>query len=68
LVSSGGPISTAIGHVLGVPHQARIALNLQIRNSSVSEFHFSSKQHSLLSYNTLPHLDSLEHKSWITYA
>ena len=68
LVSSGGPISTAIGHVLGVAHPARIALNLQIRNSAVSEFHFTAKQHSLVSYNTLPHLEPVEHKSWITYA
>ena len=68
IVSSGGPISTSIGHVLDVPHPARIALNLQIRNSSVSEFHFSAKQHSLVSFNTLPHLDPVEHKNWITYA
>ena len=68
LVSSGGPIATAVGHLLDVNVQARIALNMQIRNSAVSEFHFSIKQHKLLTFNTLPHLDPVVHKSWITYA
>ncbi len=68
MVSSGGPISTAIGYVLGVPHTARVALNLQIRNSSVSEIQFSNKNQTLHTYNTLPHLDTIAHKEWITYA
>ena len=68
LVSSGGPIATAVGYLLDVNVQARIDLNMQIRNSAVSEFHFSTKQHKLLTFNTLPHLDPVVHKSWITYA
>jgi hypothetical protein len=38
LVSSGGPISTAVGHVLGTSPETTIELNLRIRNSSVTEF------------------------------
>jgi broad specificity phosphatase PhoE len=68
LVSSGGPIATAVGHVLGTRPETTIELNLRIRNSSVTEFVFNPKRHSLVSYNTLPHLDALEHASWITYA
>ena len=68
LVSSGGPIATAVGHVLGTRPEATIELNLRIRNSSVTEFAFNPKRHSLVSYNTLPHLDAPEHASWITYA
>jgi len=68
VISSGGPISSAIGHVLGAPTESIVELNLRIRNSSVSELIFSPKRYSLLSYNTLPHLDSTEHKGWVTYA
>jgi len=59
LVSSGGPISTA---------EATIELNLRIRNSAVTEFQFNPKRHTLLTYNTLPHLDHQDYKSWVTYA
>ena len=68
LVSSGGPISTAVGHILEVPPQATIDLNMRIRNSAVTEFAFTPKRHMLLTYNTLPHLDSAHHQEWITYA
>ncbi len=68
LVSSGGPISMAVGHVLGLSHEATIELNLRIRNSAVTEFIFNPKRHTLLSFNTLPHLGQPEHAAWMTYA
>ena len=68
LVSSGGPISTAVGHILGCPPEATIELNLRIRNSSVTEFAFTPKRHMLVTYNTLPHLDAPEYAEWVTYA
>ena len=68
IVSSGGPISTAVGRVLGTPPETTIELNLRIRNTALTEFAFSPKRHMLVSYNTLPHLDSAEHHSWVTYA
>jgi len=68
LVSSGGPIATAVGHVLGTSPETTIELNLRIRNCSVTEFAFTPKRHMLVTYNTLPHLDAPEHASWITYA
>ena len=68
LVSSGGPISTAVGHILGAPAETTIELNMRIRNSAVTEFAFNPKRHMLLTYNTLPHLDSAAHAGWITYA
>jgi broad specificity phosphatase PhoE len=66
VVSSGGPISTAVGHVLGTSAQTTIELNLRIRNSSVTEFAFTPKRHILVTYNTLPHLEELP--DWVTYA
>ena len=68
IVSSGGPISTAVGHVLGTTPKTTIELNLRIRNSSVTEFAFNPKRHMLVTYNTLPHLDAPEHADWVTYA
>jgi broad specificity phosphatase PhoE len=68
VVSSGGPIATAVGHVLGTTPETTIELNMRIRNSAVTEFVFNPKRHTLLSYNTLPHLDQPEHASWVTYA
>jgi broad specificity phosphatase PhoE len=66
IVSSGGPISTAVGHVLGTSAQTTIELNLRIRNSSVTEFAFTPKRHMLVTYNTLPHLE--DKPEWVTYA
>ena len=68
LVSSGGPIATAVGQVLGTSPDTTIELNLRIRNSSVTEFSFTPRRHILMTYNTLPHLDADEHASWVTYA
>jgi broad specificity phosphatase PhoE len=68
LVSSGGPIATAVGQVMGTSPEATIELNMRIRNSSVTEFAFSPKRHRLMTYNTLPHLDAAEYADWVTYA
>lgn len=68
LVSSGGPISTAIGHILGTAPEKTIELNLQIRNSAVTEFLFTPKRHLLLSFNSLAHMDDAQYADWITYS
>ena len=68
LVSSGGPISTAVGHVLGTSPETTIEMNLRIRNASITEFAFTPKRHMLVTYNTLPHLDHADHAKWVTYS
>lgn len=68
LVSSGGPISTAVGQVLGTSPEVTIALNMRLRNIAVTEFSISPKRLMLQSFNTLNHLDTAEHRSWITSA
>ncbi len=68
MVSSGGPIATAVGRVLGTTPEVTIELNMRIRNSAVTEFVVSPKRHALLSFNTLPHLDADEFAGWETYA
>jgi broad specificity phosphatase PhoE len=67
VVSSGGPISTVVARTLGAPAETSIELNLRIRNSAVCEFAFNPKRLSLVTFNTLPHLDAAEHASWVTH-
>lgn len=68
VVSSGGPISTAVGHVLGMRPETTIELNMRIRNTAVTEFVFTPKRHMLLTYNTLPHLDGPDDEGMVSYA
>ena len=68
VVTSGGPISTAVGYVLGTSAEATIELNLRIRNTSITEFAFTPKRHMLVGFNAIPHLDAPEYKDWVTYA
>jgi broad specificity phosphatase PhoE len=68
MVSSGGPIATAVGHVLQCPAENTIELNMRIRNTAVSEFNFNPKRMSLITFNTLPHLDASSDAAWITHA
>jgi broad specificity phosphatase PhoE len=68
VVSSGGPISVAVGLVLDLQPKAIVDLNLRIRNSAVTELVASPSRHSLLSFNTLPHLHQPGLADWVTYA
>ncbi len=68
LVSSGGPIATAVAHILDAPPATSIELNLRIRNTALTEFAFNPKRHTLVTYNTLPHLEASAFRDWITYA
>ena len=68
LVSSGGPISTAVGSVLGTAPEVTIALNMRIRNSAVTEMSIAPKRLMLQTFNTLPHLNDLEYADWVTHA
>ncbi|MEP7298123.1 MAG: histidine phosphatase family protein [Burkholderiales bacterium] len=68
LVSSGGPIATAVAAVLGAPMLASIEINLRIRNSALTEFTFNPKRHALQTFNHLPHLDAPQYADWATYA
>jgi broad specificity phosphatase PhoE len=68
LVSSGGPIASAIGHVLGTPPEATVELNMRLRNTAITEFSFGPKRHALLTYNTLPHLEHLDFAQWVSHA
>ena len=67
IVTSGGPISTAVAHVLGTRPEVTIDLNLRIRNTAITEFAFTPKRHMLVGFNALPHLDAPQYRDWVTY-
>lgn len=68
VVSSGGPISTIVSHVLSAPPRSSIDLNMRMRNSSLTETVFNGKGHQLVSFNGVPHLELPERRAWITHA
>jgi broad specificity phosphatase PhoE len=68
LVSSGGPIATAVAQVLQAPAASVIDLNMRIRNSALTEFAFTPRRHVLTGFNALPHLDPPERAGWVTYS
>ncbi|MBV8502073.1 MAG: histidine phosphatase family protein [Paucibacter sp.] len=67
IVSSGGPISTAVAQVLGAPYEAAVEMNLQLRNSALTEFVFNARKHTLQSFNHLPHLDAAGLREMVSY-
>ena len=67
VVSSGGPIAVFAQQILLAPAASAIALNMQIRNSSVCQYVFNDTAMSLVSFNSLPHLDAVERREFITY-
>lgn len=68
VVSSGGPIGSAVAQTLGACPEAFVELNMRIRNTAVTELHYTPKRHALHTFNTLPHLDTPEWADWVTYA
>lgn len=68
VVSSGGPISTLVGHVLGVTPATMVDLNFQMRNTAVSTLLASRSRCQLLSFNELPHLQQRTHRTLLTSA
>jgi broad specificity phosphatase PhoE len=67
-VTSGGPIATAVGIVLGLDAAAVIELNLRVRNSAVSEFAYTPKRHVLQTFNTIGHLEHGVPAEWVTWS
>lgn len=68
IVSSGGPISMAVGAVLEASAAATVALNMRLRNSAITEMAVSPRRHALVSFNGLPHLDTPALRAWHSHA
>lgn len=60
VVSSGGPIATAVQLVLEAPARHALELNWRMRNSSITEILFSRGRVTLDQFNAVPHLQTAE--------
>ncbi|WP_233873705.1 histidine phosphatase family protein [Paraburkholderia adhaesiva] len=67
VVTSGGVIGALTQQVLSAPPATAIALNLQIRNSSVTQYFFNREAFHLSSFNTVSHLDDPQRHAFHTY-
>ena len=68
VVSSGGAISMALGHILELSPQKIIDLNLQIKNASFCHIFSGQDRLHLSSFNNIPHLDRQDRPNAITYS
>jgi broad specificity phosphatase PhoE len=66
-VTSGGVIGALIQQALQAPASKAIALNMQVRNSSVTHCFFNRETFQLSSFNVVSHLDSLQRHAFQTY-
>ena len=68
VVSSGGPISTILAEVLGMPLRGVVDLNLQTRNTGITQLQSGSTRIHCVSFNNVPHLDRPDRTGALTYS
>ena len=68
VVSSGGPISTILVEVLGMPWRGVVDLNLQTRNTGLTQLQAGASRTHFVSFNNVPHLDRADRAGTLTYA
>jgi broad specificity phosphatase PhoE len=68
VVTSGGAMAVFLMHMFGTTVEKAIEFNLQIKNTSVNELFFNRRGFQLNSFNNVPHLDTSEHLSKVTYS
>jgi broad specificity phosphatase PhoE len=66
IVSSGGPKSLAVKHVMGLSDAAAIELMMQIRNTSTTRFLSDGARLSLHAFNVLAHMERPDREHAIT--
>ncbi|RPJ11318.1 MAG: histidine phosphatase family protein, partial [Desulfobacteraceae bacterium] len=65
--TSGGPISTAVQHALGLSDEKTIELSWQVINASVTRFKYNAKGIMLYGFNDIAHIEKENDRSLITY-
>ena len=68
VVSSGGRISTILAEVLGMPLRGVVDLNLQTRDTGITELQAGASRLPCVSFNNVPHLDRPERSGALTYS
>jgi broad specificity phosphatase PhoE len=67
IVSSGGVISTVLGKLMQMPPTAMFELNLQMRNTGISQCFFNKKIMRVSSFNAIPHLETPNRQTLVSY-
>ncbi|HEY6402100.1 MAG TPA: histidine phosphatase family protein, partial [Blastocatellia bacterium] len=62
--TSGGVIGLAVQNVLNAPERSALEINWRVRNCSMTEFTFGRGRISLDSFNSIPHLDDPEMRTY----
>jgi broad specificity phosphatase PhoE len=60
LFTSGGPVSVLVQHAINAHDRSFLEINWRVKNCSITEFTFSRDRISLDSFNSLPHLEKAE--------
>ena len=68
VVSSGGPIATILAEVLSMPSRGVVDLNLQTRNTGITELQAGASRIHFVSFNNVPHLDRPDRAGALTYS
>ena len=68
LSTSGGAIAMAVSQVLGTDAATMVNLNLQIRNTSITQIFANKRGMHLHQFNGIPHLESPERRESISYS
>ncbi len=68
VVSSGGPISTILAEVLRHAARGVVDLNLQTRNTGITELQAGASRIHCVSFNNVPHLDRPDRAGALTYS
>lgn len=68
VITSGGVIATAVGQALALDASRVFELNLQVRNSSVTQFFFNEKNLRFATFNSVAHLERDDRIHAITYS
>lgn len=68
VVSSGGAIAMWMRHMLNTADDTVVELNLQIRNTGITQGFFNKNVYRLSIFNQVPHLDREDRGDAITYS
>ncbi len=68
VVSSGGTIGQLVASAMSAPPEQMIALNLQVKNTSMTRFIFSPRAFFLHEFNATPHFAPTARADMLTYS
>ena len=68
VISSGGAIGQLVAATLGAAPEQMIALNLQVKNTSLTRFIFSPRAFYLHEFNAVPHLMARDRAQYLSYS